>query len=132
MTDSGSVDPGSSPGNPAEKRCVRCKEIKPLESFSCNRRNKRDGRSIHCKPCMKVWNDTYYRKVRKDKDKWDARTARKLRRQKKTKDYVAEYLRTHPCTDCGESDIVVLEFDHLGDKDTEVSTLVSHGGVNSG
>ncbi len=42
--------------------------------------------------------------------------------------YVAEYLQSHPCTDCGESDPVVLTFDHvIGNKRMNVADMVTQG-----
>ena len=40
---------------------------------------------------------------------------------------VFEYLSCHPCVDCGESDSVVLEFDHIESekKRAEVSRMIS-------
>lgn len=34
----------------------------------------------------------------------------------RNREYVNEYLRNNPCVDCGESDPILLEFDHVKDK----------------
>jgi hypothetical protein len=35
--------------------------------------------------------------------------------------YLIEFFRTRPCVDCGESDPLVLEFDHRSDKIFNIS-----------
>jgi 5-methylcytosine-specific restriction endonuclease McrA len=38
--------------------------------------------------------------------------------------FIAEYLSRHPCVDCGETDPIVLDFDHVGEKSFGIGSAV--------
>lgn len=65
----------------------------------------------------KCWRRHYQNNKQKYKDK-SKQTRVSSRR------WLQEYLKFHPCVRCGETDIRVLDFDHLRDKVTEVTSLV--------
>lgn len=95
------------------KICCRCKENKPFSEFTKNKSTK-DGYQDLCKIC----------KRKADKSTYDNSPVRRAnirtsdeRRFSNNKVNLVEYLRKHPCVDCGEDDIVVLEFDHIPGQD---------------
>lgn len=54
-------------------------------------------------------------------------TAQRAYRER-VKAKVIDYLRTHPCVDCGEDDVIVLEFDHVrGKKKRTVASMLVQG-----
>jgi len=56
------------------------------------------------------------------------RKANKEAARQRGRAYVANYFATHSCADCGESDPVVLTFDHVrGTKRANVSDMVRDG-----
>lgn len=61
---------------------------------------------------------------RKQHGEWEIQNRKERKQRNRLK--VWEYLKTHPCMDCNESDIRVLQFDHKRDKIKEVSVLIAN------
>jgi hypothetical protein len=105
------------------KRCPNCGVTKPWSAFSSQ--HLREFRpSSYCRKCQRAYCKAHYRRNRDLHNSGRYQRAKRERRQKR--EYIWRYLDNHPCVDCGEADIVVLEFDHVtGTKDGEISTLVA-------
>lgn len=90
------------------KKCSKCREIKPFEEFAKNK-SKKDGLTDTCKPCKAAQVRDYYAATpiyrQSSKDRVEA-----AKRRNKIKVY--QYLLQHPCIDCGEDDVMVLDLDH--------------------
>ena len=103
------------------KRCSRCHEWKSLEAYAS-----KHGRSVpfqpFCRPCQHVYYVQYY----KDRTAGFARKIRErtMLQRAVNADFVVNFLASHPCVDCGISDPIVLEFDHVrGSKRASISAL---------
>jgi hypothetical protein len=103
------------------KRCPRCTETKPLDAFGLNRR-RTDGHSSYCRPCAKEVSAIHMR-ANRDRRR-AANRAAQHRTRRKHKALLFRYLSDHPCTDCGESDPVVLDLHHIGPKVLPVTDMV--------
>lgn len=81
-----------------------------------------------CKTCGKRRNISKFRK-NGVKFRATCRTCEYKQRKERlivVKQHVLNYLRKHPCVDCGENDPVVLEFDHVsGTKHKSIADLLS-------
>lgn len=110
-----------------EKSCTACKQVKPVEEFGTNRA-KKDGLQLQCKPCRKDINAAYYIS---SKDSQNPKRKAWIEKARTEGRQIAwDYLRNNPCVDCGESDIVVLQFDHVrGEKKYDISFLILRGMV---
>jgi hypothetical protein len=107
------------------KLCRTCGKIRALRFFHFKSVSK-GTRSAWCRSCRSSYgkrhylanHDTYIRKARKwnDKNRFENRQR------------VLEHLYKHPCVDCGESNPVILTFDHvIGKKHDEISNMIRLG-----
>lgn len=109
-------------------KCTGCSEEREESDF--NWKNKAAGqRSKRCKACTRADSAQHYQA---NKQSYNDR-AKKNRPvyYQKCKDYIVEYLGSHPCVDCGNDDIRVLQFDHremVGQKAKRVSEYMNSFG----
>ena len=104
--------------------CTKCGEEKDISEFSWSIRGVK--RHSRCKKCHAAEKMDYYER---NKEKMlEYKWSRQQRKREAARAYVTEYLRTHTCVDCGESDPLVLTFDHVrGKKRMNVAELVNRG-----
>jgi hypothetical protein len=110
------------------KICTKCQfdYPTPLEEHFNKRVSTKDGFQERCKKCESEHHKQHYKKrtaYYKEKA-----SRHKKEYQKRNLLFTVEYLKSHPCIDCGESDFVVLEFDHVrGQKINNVSCMIGTG-----
>ncbi len=104
------------------KTCSSCNKEYREEYFSYKIKSNQTRQS-QCKFCTRIRIRNHYDKNRE----YYLLKARKrnLGVRSEVQEYVAKYLMLHPCVDCREKDILVLEFDHKGNKFKDVSEMVS-------
>lgn len=100
--------------------CTRCQQLKPAEAFPPERRG---GSKLQhwCRDCFAELNAKRYARD-PEREKRRIFRSRRLRVADRRR-FIVEYLRSHPCVDCGETDPLVLEFDHVAEKRGNVSSL---------
>ena len=104
-----------------DKVCGKCKKKKSFKDFSKNK-SKKDGHNNTCKLCIK-------NNYKKDYDFGSLKEKRKIFREKtsiKNRIKVFDYLSEMGCVDCGEKDVVVLQFDHKDEskKTAGISSMI--------
>jgi hypothetical protein len=108
------------------EECTKCKKLKLPSEFNFKIKKLR-LRHKQCRICTRIIIKNHYNNNRK------YYLQKALKRNNKIKlevvNYISQYLLNHPCVDCGETDLRVLEFDHTGKipKFKAVSSMVQHG-----
>jgi len=107
------------------KRCATCGKLKDEEEY--NWRYEELGiRHPTCRECHKTYRKNWYEKNKKRHIENVA--DRQQRVVQEARQFIWNYLSTHPCFDCGESDPTVLEFDHVrGRKEHNISVMAGQG-----
>lgn len=104
------------------KKCSKCSEYKEEDLFSQNKK-RADGLQSFCKSCAAA----HARHLCQTTDRMKKIAERNKENRARNRKFLWEYLKTHPCVDCGESDPIVLEFDHQRDKASNLADMSRNG-----
>lgn len=107
-----------------QKNCTGCGP-QSIELFHFKDKEKQQFQAL-CIPCQSAYGKKWYR------DHKAQHLANVISRRVRIKDVIEDlvfsHLAKHPCVDCGERDIIVLEFDHVsGDKVKDICRMMAEG-----
>jgi len=96
-----------------ERGCARCGIEKPIDEFA-GATDRNPKRHCYCRPCRADYGRAHYlanrqRYIQKATERTEALCAQNYAQ-------LIPFLLERACADCGERDVLVLEFDHIGDK----------------
>lgn len=104
------------------RRCSACDCHKPAEEFAWRRIAERQ-RDSYCRPCRAAYKQKHYAR---NIERYKTNAARyRDRLLDERYGFLSDFLSAHPCTDCGETDVTVLEFDHLRDKEFAIAAGIA-------
>ena len=107
------------------KRCISCGQDKDESEFSYQR-TWLGQRKARCKVCLKTEQRKYYLSTKQSRAEYKARY--QVEKREEARRYVSAILSRSKCSDCGESDPLVLTFDHIkGQKRMNISQMVNQG-----
>ncbi len=102
-----------------KKICPGCGEERDAEKDFRWKYKDRGIRQRWCKYCQATANKDHYRNNKQDY--LDRALTRNARVKTENRQRLYAYLSEHPCVDCGETDVRVLEFDHVrGNKSANI------------
>jgi hypothetical protein len=110
---------------PRVKCCPKCRITKCASEFP-RREPGRQSPCAYCKPCQRIYSRAHYLR---NKVKHNVRRAEHQREYRiRNRQFLAQVLTNAACIDCGESDPIVLEFDHIaGKKRYDISRMIYIG-----
>jgi 5-methylcytosine-specific restriction endonuclease McrA len=107
-----------------DKRCGRCRATKPADEFGFKNRAK-GLRQPWCRACERTYKAAWYLQHRAEHIEHVRIQRAALKERNRVR--LLAYLSQHPCVDCGEGNLVVLDLDHLRDKRWDIAYMVSAG-----
>ena len=106
------------------KTCKKCNL--PKEDFRKYEKSL-DGLDSYCKDCRKIADKKTYNLNLIGNRK--AGLALKNKVRERNRQFVRDYLIGKSCIDCGESDPIVLEFDHFENKKENIAILIQNSSI---
>lgn len=105
------------------KECSKCGRVWPLSEFQFRSVGRGTYRTI-CRECRRIYNRAYYRSNCEKYKEHRRRNQPRYRNQRRQ--LLLDYVQGKSCVDCGETDPVVFEFDHVhGDKEHDIGAMIS-------